>query len=300
MLAAARRSSRIVQMGQWQRSGPQYAAGPEDRPLRQARQDPPGEGVGVPGLDEARARQPDAPAPAGVDYDMWLGPAPKRPFNPNRFHFNFRWFWDYAGGLMTDWGVHLIDIALWAMDAKAPKSVVASRRQVRLPRRRLGDPGHAAGRVRVRRLQHALGARHRDRRRATTAAPRASPSSATTAPLVVNRGGWEVLPETHGGRTGSAATGWRRFRRDATGDVEALDLHTRNFVEAIRKNDASILTCGIETGSVAAINAHMGNIAFKIGRKVFWDAATGAFKGDAEANALLVPQYHNGWKLPKA
>jgi hypothetical protein len=56
--------------------------------------------------------QPDSAPPAGVDYDMWLGPAPKRPFNPNRFHFNFRWFWDYAGGLMTDWGVHEIDIAL--------------------------------------------------------------------------------------------------------------------------------------------------------------------------------------------
>ena len=60
------------------------------------------------------------------NYEMWLGPAPKRPFNPNRFHFNFRWFWDYAGGLMTDWGVHEIDIALYAMNADAPKSVMAS------------------------------------------------------------------------------------------------------------------------------------------------------------------------------
>ena len=57
---------------------------------------------------------------------MWLGPAPERPFNPNRFHFNFRWFWDYAGGLMTDWGVHEIDIALYAMKATAPISVMAS------------------------------------------------------------------------------------------------------------------------------------------------------------------------------
>lgn len=66
---------------------------------------------------------PNGPAPAGVDYDMWLGPAPKREFNANRFHFNFRWFWDYAGGLMTDWGVHEIDIALYAMGVSAPKSV---------------------------------------------------------------------------------------------------------------------------------------------------------------------------------
>ena len=64
--------------------------------------------------------------PAGADYNMWLGPAPKRDFNANRFHFNFRWFWDYAGGLMTDWGVHEIDIALYAMGVSAPKSVMAS------------------------------------------------------------------------------------------------------------------------------------------------------------------------------
>ena len=76
------------------------------------------------GQDEAQA--PDEPVPAGVDYDMWLGPAPKRPFNRNRFHFNFRWFWDYAGGLMTDWGVHLIDMVLMGMDATAPHSVMSA------------------------------------------------------------------------------------------------------------------------------------------------------------------------------
>ncbi len=66
--------------------------------------------------------QPDGPVPEGVDYDLWLGPAPKRPFNPNRFHGTWRMFWDYGGGLMTDWGVHLIDMALWAKDiVEAPR-----------------------------------------------------------------------------------------------------------------------------------------------------------------------------------
>jgi hypothetical protein len=54
-----------------------------------------------------------------VDYDMWLGPAPRRPFNRNRFHFNFRWYYDYSGGLMTDWGAHMIDIANWGMGVTA-------------------------------------------------------------------------------------------------------------------------------------------------------------------------------------
>src|SRR6185369_3372004 len=68
----------------------------------------------------------DGTPPAGVDYDMWLGPAPQRAFNANRFHFNFRWFWDYAGGLMTDWGVHLINMMLMGMPADPPKSAYSS------------------------------------------------------------------------------------------------------------------------------------------------------------------------------
>ncbi|MEO6453748.1 MAG: Gfo/Idh/MocA family oxidoreductase, partial [Ginsengibacter sp.] len=68
---------------------------------------------------------PDTLPPQGVDYNSWLGPAPKRSFNASRFHFNFRWFWDYAGGLMTDWGVHLLDYGLLGMKSPIPKSVSA-------------------------------------------------------------------------------------------------------------------------------------------------------------------------------
>jgi predicted dehydrogenase len=107
MVEAARRHGRVVQMGTQWRSGPHYQEAIEFvqsgklGKIRQVRAwaylDWVG-GIGNP---------PDRDPPAGVDYDFWLGPAPLRPFNPNRFHFNFRWFWDYAGGLMTDWGVHL-------------------------------------------------------------------------------------------------------------------------------------------------------------------------------------------------
>ena len=66
-------------------------------------------------------RYPDGEAPSYVDYDRWLGPAPSAPFNPNRFHLLFRWFFDYAGGMMSDWGVHLNDIVLWALGGKGPR-----------------------------------------------------------------------------------------------------------------------------------------------------------------------------------
>jgi predicted dehydrogenase len=73
---------------------------------------------------------PDAPVPAGVDYGLWLGPAPQRPFNPNRFHYNFRWFWDYAGGLMTDWGVHLLNMALMGGAQGSPEECLFERRHI--------------------------------------------------------------------------------------------------------------------------------------------------------------------------
>ena len=76
-----------------------------------------------------------------------------------------------------------------------------------------------------------------------------------------------------------------------------LDLHTQNFVEAIREEDSSILKTPIVSGSVAAINAHMGNVAYKTGEKVYWDGGEGKFTSKA-ASKLIKPHYNHGWKLP--
>ena len=299
MLGAARKSNRIVQVGQWQRSGPHYA-----QALQIVRS---GE-IGKIRLVKVWAYQgwmkpvpvePDGATPPEVDYDMWLGPARKRPFNPNRFHFNFRWFWDYAGGLMTDWGVHEIDIALFAMNARAPLSVVAQGGKLAYPDDASETPDTLQTLFEYDGFnmlwEHATGIDGGSYGRTEGIA-----FIGNNATVVVDRGGFELRPETE------EIDGKRRYKVPAIPavtrprDVEILDLHTRNFVEAIQKNDASLLKCGIESGSVAAINAHMGNIAYKVGRRVYWDAQAGAFKDDREANALLTPEYHNGWVLPKA
>ena len=77
-----------------------------------------------------------------------------------------------------------------------------------------------------------------------------------------------------------------------------LDFHTKNFVEAIRNNDPNSLACGIDSGSIACINAHMGNISYKVGRKIFWDKESQNFGNDKQANDLISPKYNNGFKLP--
>ena len=298
MLAAAKKSDRMVQIGQWQRSGEHY-----EEALALVRSGDLGnirlvKTWAYQGWMKPVPVKPDSDPPAGVDYAMWLVPAPARPFNPNRFHFNFRWFWDYAGGLMTDWGVHEIDIALYAMNARAPKSIMASGGKLAYPDDASETPDTLQAVFEYEGFnmlwEHATGIDGGNYGRTEGIA-----FIGNNGTVVVDRGGWELIPET------KDVDGHRRFRMPALPkvgtprDASYLDNHTRNFVDAIRKDDASILKCGIESGSVAAINAHMGNVAFKTGRKVYWDADTGSFGGDDEANALLTPQYHNDWKLPK-
>jgi predicted dehydrogenase len=299
MLAAARKSGRMVQVGQWQRSGPHY-----EQALEMVRSGALGnirlvKVWAYQGWMEPVPVKPDSEPPAGVDYDMWLGPAPKRLFNPNRFHFNFRWFWDYAGGLMTDWGVHEIDIALLVMNARAPKSVMASGGKLAYPDDASETPDTMQSVFEYEGFnmlwEHATGIDGGNYGRTEGIA-----FIGNDGTVVVNRDGWELIPETE------ESDGRRRYKMEAVPavhrprDADYLDNHTLNFVEAIQQNDASLLKCGIESGSVAAVNAHMGNIAYKVGRKIYWDSEAGSFKGDREANALLTPQYHSGWELPKA
>ncbi len=297
MIEAANRYNKMVQVGQWQRSGDHYEKAIElvrNNTLGQIR------------LVKVWAYQgwmnpvpvkPDGKAPDGVDYKMWLGPAPDRPFNPNRFHFNFRWFWDYAGGLMTDWGVHEIDIALYAMGARAPKSVMASGGKLAYPDDASETPDTLQAVFEYENFnmlwEHATGIDGGNYGRSEGIA-----FIGNKGTLVVNRGGWELIPEQEN------KDGVRRYvidalpKQDRPGNANYLQNHCRNFVEAMEQNDKGILKCGMESGSIAAINAHMGNIAFKTGRKIYWDTAAGNFKKDKEANQLIKANYHNGWQVP--
>ncbi|MBR4857264.1 MAG: Gfo/Idh/MocA family oxidoreductase, partial [Bacteroidaceae bacterium] len=112
MIRAAEKYNSVVQVGQWQRSDPHWQDAMNFLHSGQIGKVRTVRVFSYQGWCPSIPVKPDGSVPPGVDYDMWLGPAPKRPFNPNRFHFTFRWFWDYAGGLMTDWGVHLLDYAL--------------------------------------------------------------------------------------------------------------------------------------------------------------------------------------------
>ena len=300
MMKAAEKYKKQVQVGQWQRSGPHY---------REAIDIVQSGTLGKIRLVKVWAYQgwmkpvpvvPDSDPPDGVDYKSWLGPAPIRPFNKNRFHFNFRWFWDYAGGLMTDWGVHEIDIALFAMKAEAPISVMASGGKFAYPDDASETPDTLQAVFQYEDFnmlwEHATGIDLGPYGRREGIA-----FIGNNGTLVVNRDGYEVMAER-------ASQGYSSEGETLTEPISLvprpegvsyLNLHTENFIEAIRSNDPSILNTPISSGSVAAINAQMGNISYKLGRKVFWDTGSNSFKDDTDANGLMKAHYHNGISLPQ-
>jgi predicted dehydrogenase len=294
MIAAAEKYGRVVQAGQWQRSGKhwtdatEYARSGEIGRIRLVK------AWAYQGWMKAIPVKPDQPAPEGVDYDMWLGPAPSRPFNPNRFHFNFRWFWDYAGGLMTDWGVHMIDMVHYGMGDAGPKRVAANGGKFAYPDDASETPDtlqavfefddysmlweHATG--------IDLGPYERNHGVAFIG---------NRGTVVVDRGGWEVLPEseTIGGKLSYLT---KSMPPQRISDDGGLDAHMRNFVECIKTREKP--KCHPAVAARAAVTAHLGNIAFKTGRQLTWDDATQSFPDDAEANALLWPTYRSPWELP--
>lgn len=225
--------------------------------------------------------------PAGVDYKMWLGPAQMRDFNKNRFHYEFRWFWDYAGGLMCDWGVHLMDIMLWGMQVNEPKSVSATggKRIFPTDARETPDYLHVTYDFGTfsNTWEHYMGIGAGQYGRGHGIA-----FIGTKGTLVVNRSGWEVIAEN--GRMESVPLALKS-------DV-GLDLHAQNFVDVIKSGRKEDLACPIQAGATVAVNAHMGNTAYRTREKITWDANKGLFDKKS-ANNLIKPTYHNGFNYPK-
>ena len=296
MVAAQQAYGRVVQVGQWQRSGPHWA---EAIDLVHS-----GELGAIStvkawmynsGMRALRVR-PDEPAPTGVDYDMWLGPAPLRPYNRNRFHGSFRWFWDYAGGLMTDWGVHLIDPVLWGMQVEYPNRVMSSGGSFAYPDSAMETPDtqqaiyefdnftmvwdHAAG--------VGLGPYQRTHGVAFIG---------YNGTLVVDREKWELYPETDW-RSGNPPPYRMTARpaRVARPDQRGLDQHTANFIDCMWSRDTP--RCDVRTGSLAAVNAHLGNVALRTGDVLDWDAANLRFRANRSADELLQNEYRRPWRIP--
>ena len=294
MVKAANKYNRVVQVGQQQRSGVMWQdimktiKSGELGKLRKV-EIWANFNYGVGGKKE-----PDSPVPAGVDYDFWLGPAAKRDtFNAQRFHGYWRMFWDYGGGLMTDWGVHLIDMALWAGDVTdAPKTILSYGDNLSYEDnyRDVFDTMSVTFPLK----EYMITWQH-------TAGTQNGPWDKSyglnficdNASIVANRSGYKILPEYDEDKEADKVPGFE-FDKGR----EDHDVHARNFLDCVKSRAKT--NCPPETGRQVALYAHMANIAARTGDgKLEWDDANNRFTNSKTANELIVPSYRGPWQLPK-
>jgi predicted dehydrogenase len=249
---------------------------------------------------------PDGPPPPDLDYDMWLGPAPLRPYNPHRALYHFRWFWDYSGGQMTNLGAHDIDIVQWSMGVKGPLAVSSSGGRFALQ-----DNGETPdtqdsvfeypGFTAVHSMREASAGRR---------AGYGLEFFGTKGSMTVSRGGYEVFPDMKidptnaipvfegqpaGGPQHSSAKPepWIDGRKEPGSSPQQFDLHARNFLDCVKSRERPI--SDVEEGHRTAVACHLANISLRLGRKIHWDPDNEEIVGDPQASALLVRPYRKPW-----
>jgi len=289
MVDATRKYNRVVSVGQQQRSGKHWKEA-----IDHIRAGKIGQlrkiniwahfnyGVGSKAV-------PDSPVPAGVDFDMWLGPAPERTFNNARFHSRWRMFWDYGGGLMTDWGVHLIDMALWAADVTStPKAVVASG----------GNFSHKDY------AHETFDTLNVDYQLDDLTISWQSLGGIQSGPygkiyglafignngtLVADRSEWLINPEMQDGKPLTAELSGKSAKTSSQD-------HVKNFLECLKNRNEP--NCTVENGRLVAQYSHMGNIALRTESRLVWDDQKRNFGKNKTANRLISPNYRKPWELP--
>jgi predicted dehydrogenase len=242
-------------------------------------------------------RKPDGDPPPDVDYDFWLGPAPKRAFNPNRFHFTWRWFSDYGGGLIADLNVHIQDIVHLAMDAWHPRSVCATGQIAHAD-----DPRDTPDTLQaVYEFDSAQGpfTHVYTARRTNNYPPDGDPDHGDRGILFCGRNGslfadyghWTIRPE-----------GDRVDPESGKGGIPLMP-HIRNFLDCIKSRAKT--TSDIESMHATTTACHLANVSHRVGRRIHWDAKIEkCFRDrelkvpDEEANALLGREYRPPWTLP--
>jgi predicted dehydrogenase len=252
---------------------------------------------------------PDCDPPPELDWDLWLGPAPLRRYNPNRCIYHFRWFWDYSGGQMTNLGAHSLDIAQWYLDANGPTSVSSVGGRFLLE-----DNGETPDTQDV--LFEYPGWTAAWSHREAAGGRRDAPGLeffGSKGSLAISRRGFAVTPDPKVApanavpQFGGHPVGgpkpveeakprqlWTKPVEDATGSERTqFGGHARNFLDCVKSRQDPV--SDVESGHRVATACHLANISLRLGRRVRWDAEKEAAVGDPEAAGMLVRPYRSPW-----
>jgi len=259
-------------------------------------------------------RAPVEPVPAGVHYDLWLGPAPKHDFTKNRFHYNFHWFWDYGNGDIGNQGAHQMDTTRWLMGVKYPTKVSAVGGHFMFdddqetPNTMVATfefDGAGKKKMLVFEVRHwmsnheaGIGERGAGRGRPQQeqvdeqGLPTTAVSSDTIGNIFYGSKGYMVI----GG-------GYRTFlgREQQPGPASSGGGgdNFQNFIEVMRSRKIADLNAEIEEGAASVVLIHLANISYRLGRTLNFDSATMTCVGDAEANRMFTRDYRVPYVVPK-
>ena len=228
--------------------------------------------------------KPDGPVPKGVDYSLWLGPAAEKPFNPNSFHYNWHWFWDTGNGDLGNQGIHQMDIARWGLGKNEfPKTVMASGGRFGYT-----DDGQTPNTLNVSfdfddsLLEFEV-----------RGLPTNAEAGAKVGVLFYGTKGVLSITsysdwQTYLGHDGAKGPGGK-----GGGD------HFANFVAGVKARDCKKLHADIEEGHLSSSYCHLGNIAYRLGRKLHINPTTESFVNDRAADAMLTREYRAPFVVPK-
>ena len=228
-------------------------------------------------------RQPDGPPPPELDYDFWLGPAPKRPYNPLRSHFTYRYFWDYSGGSLIDFWCHYTDVVHWALDLGAPQSVTAAG-----GRWTVDDLGETPDVMQVTSFYPNLLLNwqiHPNGRPGFDHMGSSVIFEGSNATLVTNYNKFEVYVK------GKRDDGFQ----PPPPSIPDSPGHIREFLDAIKSRKRT--SCDVEYGHLLTKGGLLANIAFRTGERLSWDDAHERFTSHPQANRYVTRQYRKPWKL---
>lgn len=225
-----------------------------------------------------------SPVPEGLNWDLWQGPAQAREFSKNYVHYNWHWFWEYGNGDVGNQGIHETDLCMWGLDVGLPETITA-----------------AGGKYLwndCKETPEVLSTTYNYPKQGKVI-------QMEVRPWMTNKeDGVEVGNIFYGDKGYMVINGYNDYKtflgkertpgpaRNAGGD------HYKNFIDAVRAKDKSLLNGPIETGHLAASIAHLGNISYRLGRTLHFDPSKETFVGDKEANAMLTRKYRAPYVVP--
>ena len=292
IVAAARKYNRMVQQGSQSRSSPALQEAVQKMKAGEF-----GEIYMARGLcfksRNTIGKTPVEPVPPGVDYDMWLGPAPKREFTKNRFHYNWHWFWDTGNGDFGNQGIHEVDIARWGLGVTHPVKVSAiggkfmfDDDQETPNTLNCAYEFNVNGKPKMMEFEVRHWYSHNE------------------GGIGGGRPGNTIGNTFYGSDGYLVIDGYNKYYSYLGKDHKPgptrteRDTHFENFIGAVRSRKHTDLTAEIEEGAMSCTLMHLANISYRVGRTLHWDEKTWTCKGDPEATKMLTRNYRAPYIVP--